>query len=124
MFYKCINSIKLSNNYNKKGFIIQNNKKNIEVLKLFIKIRIVKYIKLEKKVIFVYLNYINNKPVFKNIVNLFKPGHQYYISLKDLKKVSLKHNWILLLSTNKGLMNNFDAIKNNTGGLVLAKIWN
>ena len=33
MFYKCINAIKITILYNKKGFIIQNNKKNLDILK-------------------------------------------------------------------------------------------
>lgn len=119
-----MNSIKLTILYNKKGFIIQNNKKNLEILEIFLKIRIVKFIKVNSNKLIVYINYIENKPVFRNIVNLFKPGHKYFISLKNLKKINQKHNWILILSTNKGLVNNFEAEKNNTGGLVIAKIWN
>lgn len=124
MFYNCINNLKLSILYNKKGFIVKNNKNNINLLKNLIKINLIKFIKIENSIIYVYINYINNKPIFKFIVNLFKPGHKIYISLKNLKKISYKNNWILILSTNKGLLNNFDAIQKKTGGLLLAKIWN
>lgn len=124
MFYKCINLIKLTILHNKEGFIIVNNKKNIEVLKIFIKLNIIKFIKIDGKRIIVWINYINGKPIFKNIVNLYKPGHIYTISLKNLKKVSYNHNWILILSTNKGLMNNFEALRNNVSGVLVAKIWN
>lgn len=124
MFYKCINSIKIAILYNKKGFIIQNNKKNLKILEIFLKIRVIKFIKISEKRLIVYINYIDNKPVFRYITNMFKPGYKYYISLDNLKKINKKHNWILILSTNKGLINNFEAEKNNTGGLVIAKIWN
>lgn len=124
MFYKCINGIKLSILYNKKGFIIENNKNNLDLLKNLIKINIIKFIKIEDKKILVFINYINNKPVFKNIINLFKPGHKMFISLKNLKKISEKHNWILIISTNQGVLNNFEAVKKKTGGVLISKIWN
>lgn len=124
MFYKCINGVKLSILYNKKGFIIEKNKNNIELLKNLIKINLIKFIKIENNKIIVYINYINNEPIFKNIVNLFKPGHKMVISLKNLKKISEKHNWILILSTNKGLLNNFEAINQKVGGVLISKIWN
>jgi len=126
MFYNCVNLLKLSIILKKKGFFINNNKKNLELLKVFLKINIIKYVKIEKygKKLFVCINYINNKPVFKNIVNLYKPSRKYNISLKTLECVSKNHNWIIILSTNKGIINNFEAVKYKTGGVVLAKIWN
>ena len=124
MFYKCINSVKITIKHNKKGFIIKNDKKNIDVLKIFLKLKIVKFIKIHKNKINVHINYIENKPIFKNIINLFKPGHKYFISLKNIKKINYKHNWLLIISTSKGLMNNYEAEENKLGGLVLMKIWN
>lgn len=124
MFYKCINGLKLSILYNKKGFIISNNKNNLNLLKTLLKINLIKFLKIEEKKIIVYINYIDNKPVFKNITNLFKPGHKIFISLKNLKKISEKKNWILILSTNKGIINNFEALEKKTGGMLISKIWN
>lgn len=124
MFYKCINAVKITILYNKKGFIIQNNKKNLDILKLFLKLRIIKFLKIDNNKISAYINYIENKPVFRNITNLFKPGHKYYISLKNLKKINNNHNWILIISTSQGIMNNFEAEEKKLGGLILAKIWN
>lgn len=124
MFYKCVNAVKITILYNKKGFIIQNNKKNLDILKLFLKLRIIKFLKINGNKINAYINYIENKPIFKNIVNLYKPGHKYHISLKNLIKINNNHNWILIISTNKGIMNNFEAEEKKLGGLVLAKIWN
>lgn len=124
MFYKCINSLKISIIHNKKGFVIENNKHNLKILKVFLKLRIVKFLKISNNKINVYINYIENKPVFTNIVNLFKPGHKYYISLKNIKKINYNHNWLLILSTSKGLMNNYEAEENKLGGLVILKIWN
>lgn len=124
MFYKCLNGVKLSILYNKKGFIVSKNKNNLDLLKTLIKINIIKFIRIDSKYIYVYINYINNKPVFKNITNMFKPGHKMRISLKNLKKISYKYNWILILSTSKGILNNFEAIKEGVGGIIITKIWN
>jgi len=124
MFYKCTNRIKLAILYNKKGFTIQNNKNNINILKVFIKLNVIKFVKIEENKILVFINYINNRPIFNNITNLFKPGHKIYISLKNLKKINSKKKWILILSTSKGILNNFEAVNKNVGGLLITKIWN
>lgn len=120
----CINIINQSINFKKRGFIIKNSKINLMLLKTFLKINVLKFIKIEKLQIIAYINYNNNKPVFKNIVNMYKPSKKQFISLKKLKKLKLKHNWILIMSTNRGLINSYEAIKSNSGGLILAKIWN
>lgn len=124
MFYKCLNAIKMTILYNKKGFIIDKNKNNLDLLKILLKINIISFIKINNNSIYVHINYVNNKPIFKNITNLFKPGHKLHISLKNLKKISYKHNWILILSTSKGVLNNFEAINQNVGGILIMKIWN
>ena len=122
MFYKCLNGLKLTILYNKKGFIVNNNRNNLELLKVLLKINVIKFIKINNKHIYVYINYINNKPIFKNITNLFKPSHKLYISLKNLKKISQKYNWIMVLSTSKGVLNNFEAIEEGVGGVLITKI--
>lgn len=124
MFSNCINIIKLTLKHNKKGFIINNNKNNLNVIKAFIKINVIKFIIIKNNKIIVYLNYHNDKPVFYNITNLYKSSNKKFISLKNLKKLSLKYNWIFLISSSKGLINNYEAINLNVGGLIIAKIWN
>lgn len=120
----CINLIKISIKHKKKGFIIINNKKNLTILKAFLKLNIIKFIKIDKEKLIVYINYFNEKPIFNNIINMFKPGNKKYLTLKNLKKINKKYNWIFLISSNKGIINSYEAIKLNTGGLLLAKLWN
>lgn len=120
--YNCINLIKISVSKNKKGFVIINNTKNINIVKVFLKINIIKFVRIKDNYIFAYINYVNNKPIFKNIINMFKPSKKRFISLKELEKIKKKHNWILILSTNKGLINNFEAVNFKVGGLLIAKI--
>lgn len=120
----CINLIKLSIKNNKKGFIIYKNNKNLNVLKAFIKINIINYIQIKKNYIIVFINYVNEKPVYNNIVNVFRPSNKMFITIKEIKKINIKHNWIFLISTNRGIINNNEALKLNVGGLLLVKIWN
>lgn len=124
MFFNCVNIIKLSIKYKKKGFIIHKNNNNMNIIKNFIKINLIKYIFLKNNKIVAFLNYYNNRPVFKNIINLFSYSNKKTISLKNIKKINNKHNWIILISTNKGILNNFEAEKLGVGGLIIAKIWN
>jgi hypothetical protein len=88
----CINLIKISILKNKKGFIMLKNKKNLNILKCLIKINLIKFIIIKNQNILVHINYINNKPVFKNIINMFKPSNKKYININTLKKLSEKYN--------------------------------
>jgi len=120
----CINLLKITILKNKKGFVINNNNKNINTLKPFLKINIIKFMKIDGKHLFVYINYVNNKPVFKNIINLFKPSNKKFIQLKTLIKLNEKYNWIFIISTNKGIINSKEALNLKVGGMIIAKIWN
>ena len=120
----CINLIKMTIKHKKKGFIINNNKKNLNIIKAFLKINIIKFIKIKENKLIVYINYFNNKPVFKNILNIFKPGNKKYLTLKNLKKINKKYNWVFLISSSKGIINSYEAATLKTGGLILAKFWN
>lgn len=116
--------IRLSILKKKRGFTIVNNKININILKSFLKINIIKFVKIDSKRIFVYINYINDKPIYNNIINMFKASNKKFINLNTIKKINKKHNWILIISTSKGILNSFEAINLKVGGIMLAKIWN
>lgn len=122
--FNCINIIKQSINLKKKGFIVKKNKINLKILIAFTKINVIKFLKIKNNYLIVYTNYVNNKPVFNKIINFYKPSKKQFISFKNLVKIKSKHNWIFILSTNKGIINSFEAIKLNIGGLILAKILN
>lgn len=123
---KCINIIKTTIKSNKKGFILQNNKSNLRILTAFLKIGVIKFIKknTKNKNLLVYINYFDNKPIFTNIINMFKPSNKKFINLKNLKNLSYNKKYIIILSTSKGILNNYEAINANVGGLVIAEIWN
>lgn len=120
----CVNILKLSIILNKKGFLIKNNNTNLNILKAFLNINIIKFIKIYNNKLLVYVNYKNNKPIFNNIINVFKPSYKKYINLDSLIYLSKKYNWIFIISTNRGILNNFEAINLKTGGLIISVIWN
>lgn len=122
--HNCINIVKISIKNNKKGFIILNNKKNLNILRELIKINLIKYVVIKNEYVIGYINYLNNKPVFNNIVNFYKTSNKKFIKIKDLKKINKKYGWMFLLSTNKGILNSVDAITLNIGGLIIAQMWN
>lgn len=120
MFHKIINSIK--NNYNLKNsylIITKLNKNDYKIIKLFMKLNVVKTLKIKNKKYYLYLKYKNNNTILGNIKNLHKPSKPYFLNLKELKKINKKKNNIFILSTNKGLITNFEAEKNKIGGLVI-----
>lgn len=120
----CINLLKISIKNKKKGFIVDKNIKNINILKSFLKINIIKFILFKDKKILVFINYKNNKPLFKNILNFYKTSHKTYINYKNLNKIIKKHNWLLILSTSRGIINSSEALRLRVGGLIIAKLWN
>lgn len=120
----CSNIIKNCINSNKKGFVIIKNKKNLNNLKIFIKLNIIKFIKIENNKLIVYINYINGKPIFKNIINLYKSSNKKFIKNKEIKKLLINKKYVFILSTNKGIITSYEAINLNVGGLILSQLWN
>jgi len=129
MFLHIINSIKLGYSHKNKFIKIKINKTEYKLINFLIKINIIKYVfkkqikNNNKNKTTLYLNYINNKPVFKNIINLYKPSRFFYINLKNLIKINKKKNFLIVLSTNKGIITNFEAEKNKIGGKIITKIF-
>ena len=73
--------------------------------------------------IHITLKYGENKtPVIQGLRRVSKPGLRIYTNVEDMPKV-LKGLGIAILSTNKGIMTDKQARKENVGGEVLAFIW-
>ena len=64
----------------------------------------------------------NNTPVITGLRRVSKPGLRIYTNVEEMPKV-LKGLGIAILSTNKGIMTDKQARKENVGGEVLAFIW-
>jgi ribosomal protein S8 len=121
MFFKTLNKIKINNIFKKKILLIDINKNELNFLKKLIKLNIIKYIfKNENKYIIVLNFFKKNKLIF-NIKNLYKPSNNSILKAKNVKNIN-KKNKILLLTSNKGIINNYEAEKKKIGGLIIAYI--
>jgi len=63
-----------------------------------------------------------NEKIISGIKRISKPGLRIYASKEDMPKV-LGGLGIAIVSTNKGVMTDKNARKNNVGGEILAYIW-
>lgn len=73
--------------------------------------------------IHVVLKYGQGKsPVIQGLRRVSKPGLRIYTSCEDMPRV-MKGLGVAILSTNKGVMTDRQARKENVGGEVLAFIW-
>lgn len=72
-----------------------------------------------KKIIIYKLQYMQNKPLINNITFYSKPGKRLYIKKKDIKKLPNRQITTYILSTNKGMLTDEEAISKNTGGELL-----
>ena len=116
-----INLIKLNLIYKKKIIKYNYNKKNISLIKILINLNIIKCVKKKKNNIYLYMNNFYKK---NYINNLYKPSRLIFLKNSTIKKITLKKKWIFLLSTSKGVITNFEAIKKKIGGLLILKINN
>lgn len=116
-----INLIKLNLIYKKKVIKYKYYKKNINIIKMLIILNIIKYVKKQNNILYIYINNFYKK---NYINNFYKPSRSIFLKNSVIKKLTLKKKWIFLLSTNKGIITNFDAIKKKTGGVLILKINN
>lgn len=64
----------------------------------------------------------SGKSVITSIKRISKPGLRVYVGKDNLPKV-LNNLGIAIISTNKGLMTNKEARKNNVGGEILCEVY-
>ena len=71
----------------------------------------------------VYLKYDpKGKPVFSNLQRISKPSARIYVNASDVRPVRSGYG-ISILSTNKGVISDETARKENLGGELLCEIW-
>jgi small subunit ribosomal protein S8 len=71
----------------------------------------------------VYLKYDSKgKPVFTNLARISKPSARIYVHASDVKPVRSGYG-ISILSTNKGVISDETARKENLGGELLCEVW-
>ena len=107
------------------------NKDSLELLSSILKLNIVKVLKdegfitnweLDEKGKFpklrIWLKYVDEIPVIREIKRISKPGLRLYTKGKDCKPV-LNGQGISILSTSKGIMSDRQCRNDNIGGEVL-----
>ena len=125
MFYKIINIVKNNYHHNFKYTKTTITTKELEIIKIFIKLGVIKTVtKLENNLYIIHFNYIKNQKTFFNIKNLYKPSNKKYIKYYTLRDLTVNKNYLLILSTNQGVITSVEAVKKKIGGLLIAKIWN
>jgi len=110
------------------------NKDSLELLSSILKLNIVKVLKdegfitnweLDEKGKFpqlrIWLKYVDEIPVIREIKRTSKPGLRLYIKGKDCKPV-LNGQGISILSTSKGIMSDRQCRNDNIGGEVLCTV--
>jgi small subunit ribosomal protein S8 len=77
----------------------------------------------KKKTISVTLKYDDNeRSVINEIKRISKPGRRMYANASELK--SFKNGYgTIIVSTNKGVIANDEAFKQNVGGELICSIW-
>lgn len=89
---------------------------------LFIEGFILRIVPINSKKVKVYLKYCSKgTPSFKKIKLISKPGKNYYITYKELAKLGTGMG-LMVISTNKGLLNHHSCLKLKLGGTALCYI--
>ena len=85
------------------NFYLENDKKNIKVIK-------------------VNLKYYEGSPVIKEIKRISKPGRRVYSRANSIPKI-LNGLGMAIISTSQGVMSDVDARKKNVGGEIICKVF-
>jgi len=110
------NSLNLGLKLKKVSINTYLNNKNESICRYFFKIGYIQSYNIDYKNNYITI-YLNNRVSF--IKNISTPGGKKYIKYKNLKKLWLHKKHTLILSTNKGILTNKEAIKYNIGGELL-----
>ena len=116
MFNSILNLIKL--NYVRKNnfFTVKYSKNNFDLLNLLLSINFIKNFYMDGK----NINIVLHSSFRRYIKILYTPSNYKYVKYSALKN-NYRNNLssTLVLSTDKGLMTQLDAIKNGLGGVML-----
>ena len=78
-------------------------------------------VKEEEGRLYVKLAYHKKKPVLLDLKLISRPGLRVYMDVNELEKI--RKPSIFILSTPKGIVSSYEAIKKRVGGEVIVEIW-
>lgn len=116
-----ISSINLGVKSNLFRIDIEYNRKNMTLVRYFYRIGLLNSYSIEKskrKVTIYFAYYYNKKPI-RCIKRVSNSGRKVFISYCILKKLLTLKKQYLILSTDKGILNNREAISKKVGGELL-----
>ena len=99
----------------KEYVLIAYSNLNLKVINFLYKEGFIQSLKQKNKKLFVYLRYSFNKDLFSNLKIISTSTLNYYLSYKDLCKLTNKR-FVLVLSTNKGFLTGLECKKHKIGG--------
>jgi len=70
----------------------------------------------------VQLKYVKKQSAVSGVRRLSKPGRRLYVSAKEIP-LTLAGYGLTIVSTNKGILSDSQARKQNLGGELICKIW-
>jgi len=113
---------KIMNSYSlKKKFLkINENIKLNSFLKKLISLNIIKYVFKKNGNITIFYSYNNKNVKYKNFLKI---SNKKYISVDELKKITILKKTIVFVSTNVGLLSNKEALAKNSGGLLVMGLY-
>jgi small subunit ribosomal protein S8 len=105
----------------KKEFEVDNTKLIESVAEVLKKEGILTEVKKKDGILMVKLAYRKKEPILMNLKLVSKPGLRIYMGADELS--AIRKPSFLVLSTPKGIMTSFEAIKKRIGGEVIVEIW-
>lgn len=79
---------------------------------------------LDSKTLIIYLLYGEKQQSRKNLKIHYRPSHQRYISTHFLRKIySNEFNKLFILETSFGIITHIEALKKNTGGILMFSLY-
>lgn len=103
---------------------VRNSKLCINILNVLYRLGYIRGFSIEnKKCVKVFLKYIDNKPIIRNIDVISTPGRRTYTGCGDLRlDLKKKGSGFYIISTDKGLLTDEESVIFSRGGEVLLKI--
>ena len=117
--------IRNANMRKKESLVLLSSKIKLNIVKVLKEEGFISNWKLDEKGKFpqltIWLKYVDNFPVIREITRASKPGLRLYKKGKDCKPI-LNGQGISILSTSKGIMSDRKCRKENIGGEVLCTV--
>jgi len=107
---------------------VKKTQKTINILKVLKKEGFIRGYHINDKNILILLKFFTDKPVINIIEPILSYNKNKYtsvknlIQLKDLKKKNNQGLGLFLLSTSKGILSDYESIKQNIGGQIILRV--